>query len=562
MSSASGDSVDIVKNMDDVQQESLPTGGPPQDTHGGGEAPSQSTETSTGNVATGHKKTDIGVAVSEKKDAPPPPPPQEQSIGTRNPQPPVVGEAIITQLKSPEAKAHHAADQVTITITGSKDNNPRQALPSDGLLQLAPSSASMEDGKLVEIRKPVTETNFPMKLYDMLSNPDNHHAIAWMPHGRAWKVRQKDVFMRTICPQYFAQTKFESFIRQANGWGFRRIRKEGPDRNAYYHELFLRGKPELLEDMRRPLPGEKASQEVVDPNFYNLPALPQMPHEYDQTSSKQVSFTSPATNEGKRKKKRKTDSNRVGSSPESAFSSPYGEHGGPDPHWYGGMPPPPPSPWGVPYAYSQKPDFGGYGMPPPPPPPDSAAAWPQQPSPSHQEQGMPGGTNMPPPQNVMTPFDPSYYFPPYYSPYHPPSQMNQAPNQYQANVGSNNDESSSMNRTPDGQTMMMPPPPQYQYPPYPPPPPQQYAGNMPYYPPPGDMPYNPPPPPEGSPTSFNPDNSAGSYHYGYQLGPVPPNPNFGPPNPNPLPQGGQGDDNVNREDDSFQFSPIQHQDES
>ncbi len=576
--------VDIVKNEDDVSQQPLSTGGQPQDAQAGAEAPSYSTEPSTtGNVATGQKKIgqkkeDIGVVVSEKKDAPPLP--QGQPMAKGDPPPPVVGVAIAHAkapvANTPQVETYHATTQVTIT-SSSKDNNPRQALPSDGLLQLAPSSSSLEDGKLVagETRKvQATETNFPMKLYDMLSNPDNHHAIAWMPHGRAWKVRQKDVFMRTTCPQYFSQTKFESFIRQANGWGFRRIRKEGPDRNAYYHGLFLRGQPELLEDMRRPLPGEKAAQEVVDPNFYNLPVLPQIPYGYDQSSSKQVSFASPSKNEGKRKKKRKTDSNKVGSSPESAFSNPYGGHGGPDPHWYG-MPPPPPSPWGVPYAYSQQqqPEFG-YGMPPPPPPPqESAAAWQQQPSPStqesaaawqqpspshqHHEQGMPGtpGTNMPPPQpqNDMPPFNPSYYFPPYYSPYPPPPpphQMNQAPNQYQTNVGANDE--SNMNRTPDGQIMPPPPPPEYQYPPYPPPPPHQYHGDVPYYPPPDDMPYNPPP-------------EAGPYHYGYQQGPFPPNSVPVHPNPNTSSQGngnGQGGLDIKREEDSFQFSPIHHQDES
>ena len=39
-------------------------------------------------------------------------------------------------------------------------------------------------------------------------------------------------------------------MRQVNGWGFRRI-KHGPDYNSYYHELFLRGLPHLVERMRR-----------------------------------------------------------------------------------------------------------------------------------------------------------------------------------------------------------------------------------------------------------------------------------------------------------------------
>jgi len=52
-------------------------------------------------------------------------------------------------------------------------------------------------------------------------------------------------------------------VRQANGWGFRRI-TQGPDRNSYYHERFLRGLPHLCKTMKRPGVAEK---KVVDPDL-------------------------------------------------------------------------------------------------------------------------------------------------------------------------------------------------------------------------------------------------------------------------------------------------------
>ncbi|ACI64509.1 HSF36, heat shock transcription factor DNA-binding domain-containing protein, DNA binding, transcription factor [Thalassiosira pseudonana CCMP1335] len=103
----------------------------------------------------------------------------------------------------------------------------------------------------IELGRTWSETIFPMKLYDILCNPEFHHAISWMPHGRSWKVLNKDFFMEEICPQYFAQTRYESFIRQVNGWGFKRMRREGPDRSSYYHENFLRGYPNMIDHMRR-----------------------------------------------------------------------------------------------------------------------------------------------------------------------------------------------------------------------------------------------------------------------------------------------------------------------
>ena len=88
-------------------------------------------------------------------------------------------------------------------------------------------------------RRSLSETIFPMKLYEILCNPDFRDAIAWMPHGRSWKVLEKKDFMEHICQQYFSQTRYESFIRQVNGWGFKRMRREGPDRGSYYHDRFL-----------------------------------------------------------------------------------------------------------------------------------------------------------------------------------------------------------------------------------------------------------------------------------------------------------------------------------
>jgi hypothetical protein len=61
-----------------------------------------------------------------------------------------------------------------------------------------------------------------------------------------------------ILPKYYDHSKFSSFVRQANGWGFRRL-SSGNDRNTYYHEYFLRGMPWLVKKMRRPKVNEKKS---------------------------------------------------------------------------------------------------------------------------------------------------------------------------------------------------------------------------------------------------------------------------------------------------------------
>merc|ERR1712232_497030 len=113
-----------------------------------------------------------------------------------------------------------------------------------------------DDDPLTPLTPPARVPNFPAKMHAILSRPDLSDIIAWMPHGRSWRVLKPREFEVKIIPTYFEHQKFSSFIRQANGWGFRRI-TQGRDRNSYYHELFLRGLPHLSKKMRHPGVSEK-----------------------------------------------------------------------------------------------------------------------------------------------------------------------------------------------------------------------------------------------------------------------------------------------------------------
>jgi len=78
-------------------------------------------------------------------------------------------------------------------------------------------------------------------------------------------------------PIYFNQTKFASFQRQLNLYGFRRI-TQGRDKGAYYHESFLRGRRILCQHMKRQkIKGTKVRRSIVpsmEPDFWRLPFLP------------------------------------------------------------------------------------------------------------------------------------------------------------------------------------------------------------------------------------------------------------------------------------------------
>lgn len=94
---------------------------------------------------------------------------------------------------------------------------------------------------------------FPSKLHRMLATVEEaglSGAVSWKSHGRAFQVNHVNQFVHTILPKFFRQTKLTSFQRQLNLYGFRRI-IHGTDSGAYYHELFLRGKPFLCRAMVR-----------------------------------------------------------------------------------------------------------------------------------------------------------------------------------------------------------------------------------------------------------------------------------------------------------------------
>lgn len=56
--------------------------------------------------------------------------------------------------------------------------------------------------------------------------------------------------MSIIFKLLFIDSKFASFQRQLNLYGFRRINK-GSDQGAYYHPKFQRGKDQLVREIRR-----------------------------------------------------------------------------------------------------------------------------------------------------------------------------------------------------------------------------------------------------------------------------------------------------------------------
>ena len=103
---------------------------------------------------------------------------------------------------------------------------------------------------------------FPQRLFDLLEDidvrkPEFLNIISWHPNGRCFQIHNRKTFEKLIQQKYFNQSKYASFRRQLNLWGFERI----PDRSAeekeflfggsFFHPLFQRQNRSLCCTMAR-----------------------------------------------------------------------------------------------------------------------------------------------------------------------------------------------------------------------------------------------------------------------------------------------------------------------
>ena len=98
---------------------------------------------------------------------------------------------------------------------------------------------------------------FPWKLHDLLDKAEQegfNGIVSWVPPSPqgsiAFRVHDVNAFTETIMTRFFQQTKYKSFQRQLNMWGFERI-AHGPSRGGYRHQYFVRGHAELCFHMKR-----------------------------------------------------------------------------------------------------------------------------------------------------------------------------------------------------------------------------------------------------------------------------------------------------------------------
>jgi len=156
-----------------------------------------------------------------------------------------------------------------MTITTNSAPKPETIVSSNPNtnITLPKKTAMKKELPKKKVTKSVPKTNvevpiFLRKTYHMIDTCDPTVA-SWSDNGETFVVKQPNVFETKIIPQFFKHSKFSSFVRQLNFYGFRKIKfsdtikidakLEAETANfwRFRHENFLRGKPELLVEIRR-----------------------------------------------------------------------------------------------------------------------------------------------------------------------------------------------------------------------------------------------------------------------------------------------------------------------
>ncbi|KAF9784975.1 HSF-type DNA-binding-domain-containing protein [Thelephora terrestris] len=107
--------------------------------------------------------------------------------------------------------------------------------------------------------KPITTNNFVTKLYQMIIDPKSAQFISWTELGTSFVVSNVAEFSRTILGSHFKHNNFSSFVRQLNMYGFHKINRTPRSQRSssdvqtweFSHHKFLRGRPDLLEEIKR-----------------------------------------------------------------------------------------------------------------------------------------------------------------------------------------------------------------------------------------------------------------------------------------------------------------------
>mmetsp|Transcript_761 Transcript_761/g.1552 ORF Transcript_761/g.1552 Transcript_761/m.1552 type:complete len:447 (-) Transcript_761:511-1851(-) len=163
----------------------------------------------------------------------------------------------------------------TTTLPTNYSVNMANPIPSLALSSSTPTVSKKRSNKSSKRREGGENAPiFLRKTYEMI-NTCNPEIATWSEDGTTFVVKDPEKFASDEIPTFFKHNNFSSFVRQLNFYGFRkiktdpiRIRDQESGAEAKYwrfrHEKFLRGRPDMLSEIKKSNQIEPAEKQEVD----------------------------------------------------------------------------------------------------------------------------------------------------------------------------------------------------------------------------------------------------------------------------------------------------------
>mmetsp|Transcript_43864 Transcript_43864/g.133578 ORF Transcript_43864/g.133578 Transcript_43864/m.133578 type:complete len:610 (-) Transcript_43864:307-2136(-) len=141
--------------------------------------------------------------------------------------------------------------------------------------QGAAHGKSAASERRTEMKNDVKDT-FPSKTYDVIEHCDQHDpsVASWDDTGTLFIIKDVPSLEQFYLPKKFDHSKFQSFVRQLNLYGFRNVSKEregtasddsaavGSGHIVFKNENFKKGRKDLLVNIRRSKKGDRSQRKT------------------------------------------------------------------------------------------------------------------------------------------------------------------------------------------------------------------------------------------------------------------------------------------------------------
>ena len=168
----------------------------------------------------------------------------------------------ITPATSSQRVAQNPSSSTTSAVSSTRQlKNPRNSNSGKESFKMELNFQHQNLAQADQLRADqLRSTQFPFRLHNMLDDAERSghaHILSWCKDGDSFKIH-KPVKLIDVLQKYFRQSKFKSFLRQLQGYNFKRITR-GKDQGVVSHPLFIRGRRSMSTYMKRKRVGPKVN---------------------------------------------------------------------------------------------------------------------------------------------------------------------------------------------------------------------------------------------------------------------------------------------------------------